>query len=513
MTAMAELDQGLPDMGASRPAARDRAFVFRDVYAFVAEHLVQLYARPIREGDEHFKWCPRWWEHTAAHSRLTALWQAWEALHDGTGTGPAHWWRDYADPTMATLTAPDGPFAHCGFGRHQPPPALPVFQPGSDFHDHSMGTFRGPRWPSDLWQAREPLLDAAGPAHRWWDYADRTVAALTAADSPSAHCGPHRHSPPSALAVARTRDECQEHSMGTFRGPGWPSEPRQAGEALHDDSGPTRWRRNYSDPDPNMAAFVAADGHAHCCPGHHGRPPTLPVDESGGDCQDQPARAFRGPHWPSELRQAREALHDGSGPTRWRRNYSDPDPTMAAPSAADGQFAHCCPDHHQRPPTVPVAQPGSDRQDQPMGTFRGPHWPSELRQAREALHDDTGPTRWWRDHAVPTMAAPSAADGQTAHYGPGHHQRPATRPVTEPGSDCQDLLPTSSRGSTGPIETASNGSWPVASSRPAEVPWSGETDYRIDIEREWLHFGFAYETPRRPRGDHPTDPSFRSDWD
>jgi len=130
MTATADLDKGLLDTGAIRlVAGRDPGtFVFPDVHAFVTEHLVHLYARPIRDGDEHFKWCPRWWEHIAAHSRLTALWQAWEALHDGTGTGPAHWWRDYADPTMAALTAPDGPFAHCGPARHQPPPALPVVE-------------------------------------------------------------------------------------------------------------------------------------------------------------------------------------------------------------------------------------------------------------------------------------------------------------------------------------------------------------------------------------------------
>jgi len=36
---------------------------------------------------------------------------------------------DYTDPTMTTLTAPDGPFAECSGETHAAPPPLPVLTP------------------------------------------------------------------------------------------------------------------------------------------------------------------------------------------------------------------------------------------------------------------------------------------------------------------------------------------------------------------------------------------------
>lgn len=108
------------------PVRDPATFVFPDVHAFVIEHLVNLFAHPVRDGDATFKWCPRWSEHPGAHARLTALWQAWEALHDGTGTGPSMWWREHADPTMRALTHPLGPFSRCGPSQHIVPPALPT---------------------------------------------------------------------------------------------------------------------------------------------------------------------------------------------------------------------------------------------------------------------------------------------------------------------------------------------------------------------------------------------------
>jgi hypothetical protein len=101
---------------------------FADVHAFVADYLATVWARTIRDPDNAFRWCPHWHAHPVALDRLTALWRAYELLHDMAGgeDAPNRWWLDHADPTRAALCTPDGPFARCGPGRHQLPPDLPV---------------------------------------------------------------------------------------------------------------------------------------------------------------------------------------------------------------------------------------------------------------------------------------------------------------------------------------------------------------------------------------------------
>ncbi len=148
MTTSFHLDEGMLVDGPLHllhPVRDPATFVFGDVHAFVNEHLANLFAHPVRDGDATFKWCPHWAEHPGAHARLTALWQAWEALHDGTGTGPSAWWRDHAEPTMRALTHPEGPFARCGPTRHQlppwpcPPRTKPVEPDPDAGEDHARG--------------------------------------------------------------------------------------------------------------------------------------------------------------------------------------------------------------------------------------------------------------------------------------------------------------------------------------------------------------------------------------
>lgn len=100
------------------------ATLYPDVYAWVAEFLAQLYARPVTEQDTAFRWCPRWWEHAEAMTRLDALWRAWETLRRDPGTGPATWF-GYADSCMTALTAPAGTFSRCSPTTHKVPPPLP----------------------------------------------------------------------------------------------------------------------------------------------------------------------------------------------------------------------------------------------------------------------------------------------------------------------------------------------------------------------------------------------------
>jgi hypothetical protein len=115
---------GEPEPASAPPAAPVTRYP--DVHAFVTEHLTTMWSRVIRDPDSTFRWCPRWAEHPAAHDRLTALWQAYEALRAEGGTGPSRWWVEHADPTMTALTDPRGQFTGCGPERHQLPPDLPL---------------------------------------------------------------------------------------------------------------------------------------------------------------------------------------------------------------------------------------------------------------------------------------------------------------------------------------------------------------------------------------------------
>jgi hypothetical protein len=97
---------------------------------FVCEQLVPMYRRAL-EG-QHRTWCPEWWRHAEAISRLEAIWRAWEHLRLDPTTGVSVWFRDHADPHMTVLLDSDGPFKRCrtasGY-RHQPLDPLPLTPP------------------------------------------------------------------------------------------------------------------------------------------------------------------------------------------------------------------------------------------------------------------------------------------------------------------------------------------------------------------------------------------------
>ena len=85
--------------------------VFPTVEAWVTEFLAPHIRRP---RSKTWRWCPQWWQHPEALSRLEALWRSWEALRlDGT-TGMSVWWRDHLDPHLAALTdSTRSPFEPC----------------------------------------------------------------------------------------------------------------------------------------------------------------------------------------------------------------------------------------------------------------------------------------------------------------------------------------------------------------------------------------------------------------
>ncbi|MFI7510652.1 DUF4913 domain-containing protein [Micromonospora aurantiaca] len=122
---------GDPPPPAPEPPVEEQAAaepVYRNVEAFVGEYLTHVVERRIASGpDSGLNWCPRWWAHPEAISRLYALWRAWETLRvSDPQTGMSIWWRDHLDPHLAALTAEYGPFNRCGPNKHTEPRPLPV---------------------------------------------------------------------------------------------------------------------------------------------------------------------------------------------------------------------------------------------------------------------------------------------------------------------------------------------------------------------------------------------------
>lgn len=101
---------------------------FKNVYDFVENHFRYIYARKLEMKNDR-RWCPRWFEHPEAVSRLEAVWRAWESAGDDPAAGVSNWYRDHADYHMAVLLDPAGPFEGCSVRGHKPdlaPPPLPV---------------------------------------------------------------------------------------------------------------------------------------------------------------------------------------------------------------------------------------------------------------------------------------------------------------------------------------------------------------------------------------------------
>ncbi|MEV8133512.1 DUF4913 domain-containing protein [Pseudarthrobacter oxydans] len=85
--------------------------MYPDLVSFVQEKLSPAYRRSLSGTDR--TWCPSWWKHEEAISRLEALWRSWEFLRLDGSTGMSVWWRDHADHHMGVLLSADGPFKGC----------------------------------------------------------------------------------------------------------------------------------------------------------------------------------------------------------------------------------------------------------------------------------------------------------------------------------------------------------------------------------------------------------------
>jgi hypothetical protein len=116
--------------GAAEAAPAEPAFA--DVQTWVEDYFVLVFGRSV--GGE-FRWCPRWWDHVEAITRLEALWRTWEHLRLDPQTGIAVWLRDHLDHQLPRLMAPTGPFARCTPDRHEPDRPLPATPPPPTWPD------------------------------------------------------------------------------------------------------------------------------------------------------------------------------------------------------------------------------------------------------------------------------------------------------------------------------------------------------------------------------------------
>lgn len=127
--------------------AKSPDLFYRNAAEFVQDRLVYLFARSPESG---LVWCPEWYRHAEALSRLDAVWRAWENLRLDPATGISNWWLHHADPHMRVLMDPvAGPFARCTNEAHsdalpplrhqEPPPGLFTDQRGESFYGTPLG--------------------------------------------------------------------------------------------------------------------------------------------------------------------------------------------------------------------------------------------------------------------------------------------------------------------------------------------------------------------------------------
>lgn len=93
--------------------------VYGSAEQFLHERLLPAYNR--RNDGKAGLWCPQWFLHAEAVSRVTSLWRAWEHSRLDASTGMSVWWRDHADHHMSVLLNPDGTFHSCTPSQHYDP--------------------------------------------------------------------------------------------------------------------------------------------------------------------------------------------------------------------------------------------------------------------------------------------------------------------------------------------------------------------------------------------------------
>lgn len=102
--------------------------LFPSLEAWVNGYLVPSITVELGAG---MYWCPQWWRHAEALSRLEGIWREWEQHRLPSGAGMSVWWRDHADHHLtALMESSRTPFRQCSPTQHrdhlQPLPSDPA---------------------------------------------------------------------------------------------------------------------------------------------------------------------------------------------------------------------------------------------------------------------------------------------------------------------------------------------------------------------------------------------------
>ncbi|MFI6043510.1 DUF4913 domain-containing protein [Nocardia sp. NPDC051321] len=123
---------------------QQQPMIYASVVEFVENYLSLVYRRQVTDLSDTV-WCPEWFQHAEAVARLDAMWRAWEHFRLNGATGLSVWFLDHADPHMAKLFDPKGPFKYCSVrnGHKDMLSPLPLKSPQHGmFGDPTMGDFR-----------------------------------------------------------------------------------------------------------------------------------------------------------------------------------------------------------------------------------------------------------------------------------------------------------------------------------------------------------------------------------
>jgi hypothetical protein len=97
--------------------------VFPRLEDWMDQYFLPMFCRP--QGGS-LRWCPKWWLHPEAVTRLTGCWLSWEAFRLDPATGISDWLRDHLDYHLSVLTDQRGPFFQCSpEGGHIAPRRFP----------------------------------------------------------------------------------------------------------------------------------------------------------------------------------------------------------------------------------------------------------------------------------------------------------------------------------------------------------------------------------------------------
>lgn len=84
-------------------------WIYPDAGAWFIDYFRWLYMRRVGSRGSH-RWSAQWWDRPEGRIRIEALWLAWEHARMEPA-GISDWLLHHADPHMAVLMSPEGPFA------------------------------------------------------------------------------------------------------------------------------------------------------------------------------------------------------------------------------------------------------------------------------------------------------------------------------------------------------------------------------------------------------------------